>query len=743
MYDPAISASRPERRSGYASGAFLAVFLGFFFGSSPFGYATLWPQSDPASPDPALAAGAPALETDGDPNRASRIPSVAGVLLDIDGDGIAAGDGCRSTPEAEEFFATDFVPSIAFARGVRTGSLDAAPPNGPLRIAVFFDGLLDSRVIASLRASAGRAPRVDGPIRIVELDRERAGRASGGDRGAFRVPVRDLRVEHRFVPSSRRSCSFLYVDIARELLEESDHRIEVVLEDPWDADVAPRVVLGAVFRTGVAHGSQDRFVESFEDRTQRDGITTAIWRGADRPFLQAGVGWGGDGSDGDLVVSGTHVLDTEGRPGGFDFNSITFEGLDPSLVIRGPEPALIRVFGSLEFPTGTEFVDARGDRGLNGEDAEEGLPLPGGAGGPGGGSGGIANPDGLGMAAGGPGLVPRGVVALGGGGGESTSAPGGGGGGGHRAPGIDGRDGNGEDGGTGGAGGDAYGSVELFVGGAGGGAGGSDAPPALGGVAPAVGGSGGGGGGALCLEVRDWVRVPSGTGGIFVSGGSGGRGAVNGDLGAGGGGSGSGGYAWIRARRFAGLTGRIEALGVLGGGVGQRGAGSGGSSRQGRILLECLFPPSICPNCEPPAVIRRFPDSVIGKTLGRSKFYVTGHVPGQTVWSFDATDPRTGEVTTLAGIEDLLLVDGSGEPLSEVPAGVRLGVRFSGADPSPLDPTRPLPSSITPFVTDISSLDGYPLIRFEVRFRVSPARIEAEKDPDLPGVDRLAIGFRR
>jgi len=446
------------------------------------------------------------------------------------------------------------------------------------------------------------------------------------------------------------------------------------------------------FESGVAPDAEDARVEPFAGRAQRADATTALWSTLGDERLKAGLGFGGDGSGGDPVFDAGATIELGGEDG------------------------LSGVAGSV-------------------------LPRAGGAGGPGAGRGGDASAEGEGTVRGESGTAPAGT--RGEGEGEASGpGPGGGGGGGHRVAGTGGRpgdDGEGSDG----TGGLAYGDpVELF-GGAGGGAGGNNTVPTEGGPRSS-GGSGGGGGGAVLFEVGGRLVLRPNTE-IRASGGDGGRGArpENGANSAAGGG-GSGGTVVVRGFEIAGLSGSIKARGGRGGSA-LSPSGRGGSGSDGFIHIERVGsdpPPCGPPRCEPPASAGIVDPAVVGRSMGRSLFFDTNLREGEPAYAFDGADPATGEVRLGSEVQDVRVVDASGEPLDELPEGISIVVVWSGALEDPERLHQPDAATITPWLTDITELDGLPLIRFEVRFELDDEFVE-QNAADFPGIDDLRFRLRR
>jgi len=166
---------------------------------------------------------------------------------------------------------------------------------------------------------------------------------------------------------------------------------------------------------------------------------------------------------------------------------------------------------------------------------------------------------------------------------------GGGGGGGHGESGLAGTKGVTVDGGVGGTPSASFGNENnfesSFTGGAGGGAGGIGQD---GGLNDTLGAAGGGGGGALRIEAQGAIHITA-SGSINANGGNGGAGTLTAPNGpGGGGGAGAGGAIFLQSA----LSITLDAAGLLTvaggtGGAGQGGGdGDGGNGGRGRIRLD-------------------------------------------------------------------------------------------------------------------------------------------------------------
>lgn len=656
---------------------------------------------------------------------AMEAPQVRGVLVDLDGDGVATGDGEPRTNEPEEFLGNDFSDSVPFVDGVPLGSFSLGPPNAPLSIALLFSEPLDPRSVVP-----------GAPIATLG-DATQAYDCDPGP-GVVMCPKpidADVELRNDFDVEADRFVTRVILTARTPLRAESLHVVAATdaLIDFGGNTLAD--AFAAAFVTSVADGiPEDVLVETFDDRSQRDESTTALWSSLPgRNYLRAGLGWGGDGSDGPLLIDEEMTFDTTDNDGIWNFSEIEFAPVAQTRVtILGDKPAIVRTLGDFSLIQGTT-INASAENGFSASPEIVG-PLRGGRGGPGGSDGGASNP--IGMDRSEDGGAP--VEGGGGGGTANGLGPGGGGGGGNRFAGQDAMPGSD---GSRGLGGVAYGSVGEPLGGAGGGGGGSWTD----GSSTLVGGSGGGGGGVLIFEVGRSLGIRPGQNDVLVLGGDGGRGDF--DAPSGGGGGGSGGYLLFRMWSSAGVVGRsIEATGGRRG-VAASGAGPGGAGADGYIVFESLTgTPFNCTACDPVPTIRVIDESIAGISLGVSSFYDT-NLGSDVRYAFDASDPMTGEILPAGGILDLVVIDPPGDVTDSFPEGFRAFIRFSGAQEDPERPGEADPATITEWTSDISEIDGFPLVRYEVRFELSDAVLEEQPRPDLdtilPGIDDLRIRISR
>ncbi len=644
-------------------------------------------------------------------------PSVSGFLIDLDGDGALATDATDPV-DSGEFFAVPEDPSLPIVDGVRVGSRSMPMPNGPLVVAVVYDRAIDPRSLLPEFGRTSLAATLSNLDDVYPCDEPTPG-------GLCPRPLLTTAGLRHLVVADGTWRTIHTLEALGPLDGFTEHAIEASVEArdfigrPLAAPVA------AAFTTGEGITS-DAILETFADRLDRDRDTTAAW-GVTTPRALFGTpGLGGDGSDGPLIIENeTIVLDTSHGTGEWNFTSLEMQS-SSLLRIVGDKPAILRFSSDIIF---TGSVWANGEDGAAGSE-DLGVSIPGGRGGPGGADGGPAVTAKTGRTRGGDGAAPVGPTDGGEGGGHATS-PGGGGGGGHGGRGLPGFPGSGES--NGGLGGINYGSRIDGFGGAGGGAGGNYDD----GVTTLLGGSGGGGGGSILFDVLGDFRSNQT---ILAAGGFGGGGATVGGR-SGGGGSGSGGSVRVRALE-PGINGVINAQGGGTSGASPP-AGRGGPGAPGFIFIQYVEPVTlICPNCIPMATFAPVGDEVYGHAIGRSRFFSTNFEPGEARFSFNGSDPTTGGIFYDAGATDINAISADARILDAPVDGITIAIVFSGADEDPLRPNEPDPATITPWVTDISDLDGYSMIRFEVRIRSTEEAL-AINDFPYPGVDNVRIRYTR
>jgi len=509
-------------------------------------------------------------------------------------------------------------------------------------------------------------------------------------------------------------------------------------------------------------------VETFNDREQLDPYgTTAAWTPGGRRGLHATFGFGGGGSDGDLLLTGTQVLDSTTRPPGPDgvveWNYRKLQ-VAPSgrLVLVGNRPIRINAFRDCLIEG---LVDASG---LNGQSAPPGSAInvgriPGGRGGPGAGAGGDANtnpnhpigalPMELRGGAGWPrvntacGEVNRSENRLvspfepncGGGTGGNRGLPLGsllrsgcsGNGGGHEKDGVQTDYYCSNVQANGGYYGERWvlttGSMMVTTPSAGtGGGGGGNAAISTSSTFPKddiVAGSGGGGGGGLEI-VAVGPMIIGGAGRILANGGNGGAGystviaftSVWGGFG----GGGSGGSLWLSGTSVTVQAGAsVSAVGGIGN-PNPTNPGRTGDGGDGYIIVRDLTgnPATGGASIKPAPVTGRqkFAPANLGKSWAYSRWYATA---GQNItWAFNANNPSTGEVVPGS---DLTF-------LSPPPQNEKVYIAFQGApdvngqpDPNPANWYPPGNTQQNPnaaFEPDIRKLNGQSLryVRFEIRF---------------------------
>jgi len=664
-------------------------------------------------------------------------PSVLGLMIDLNGDGVLDGDGDPDTSDPEEFFG-DETQLIPFVTGVPTGSSNAAPPHAPLQAAVIFSEPLQPGGVFqdSEDLNGDGFPDGDGSLdSFFTLDLTNEYDCDDPDPvdGCPKPLLFDFTFTQDFVAARD---SFLVLATMRydyALRAFSQHRILVKagLADFVGNEVAQD--FAAVFDTGARFSGADRFFEDYSDRNMRAPESTALWNTLDSGYLKAGAGIGGDGGDGPGIEADTAslVLDTTGNSGIYNFSSFVFPDnvAQFDITIKGDKPAVIRVLGNVEIPAKVT-IDAGGQMGVDGG-VFSAAPRPGGLGGPGGGGGGAGSPDGAGSAFGEAGVSPPGTDA-GGLGGTSGVKPGGGGGGGHSAAGENGAAGA-SGGSPGGAGGAPFGTGALdpFYGGGGGGGGGSHQ---LGGVESA-GAGGGGGGGAIMFDCFGTFRLTNQSS-ILVNGGRGGLGGrdSSGEADSAGGGGGAGGSIVIRCLDVISLGGKVEAKGGTGGTV-QLPAGRGGNGSKGYIRVEDLDVKPACSLCDPSNFeYAPIDPELLGFTIGRSKFFATNLPPGSIVrYAFDANDVD-GSINPDGS--DIVLLGPDGVPTGTLPSNATVHIFFRGAFEDPARPNEPDASTISPWVANVAQLDGYTMIQYEVRFDIGD---DIANDPPAPAVDDFRI----
>lgn len=682
-------------------------------------------------------------------------PRVIGVMIDLNGNGEFDGDGDPATPSDEEFFVSDtnFNSPIPFVTGVPVGSVSLPAPNAPLKVGFLFNEPLNpSSVFKDAEdLNDDGTPDGDGVFdSFSTLDQDNTYICDDpfpGDQ-CSRPMLFSLDLEQVFVAERGVFKVLVTSEYAYALRAFSRHQINAFSDI---ADFVGNTLtedFRGVFETGDAPVVDDFFFEDFTTKVNRDVATTGHWNPDKRRYLAAGVGFGGDGSDGPGIGpdDGELLIDTSQGTGIYNFDTFTLpQAASFNINIIGDKPAIIRVLGSFDFNASTVTVNLNGEDGLEG--AQDSVaPRPGGTAGPGGTPGGGSSFNGSATVKGEDAMSPEGTTG-GGRGGLSGAAPGGGGGGGHRVAGTDGRDGSGTNPGMGGDGGESYGDpiVSVLRGGAGGGAGGNN--NAMNDGSPgSSGGSGGGGGGAVLFEAFENFNL-RGPSAINADGGRGGRGVTpSNDDGSAGGGAGAGGVVVVRSRRWLAQTGQVSAVGGSGGLPG-RDAGRGGNGAAGFIKTESLAGNQSC-NCTPNEEQGLIPSDVLGRSAGRSAFLLTNASDSQVVeYHFDGNMPSDptlpGRVRTDAA--DILVLDEFGNPAlsdDDIPSNASIQILFRGAFEDPKNPNNPDPTSIGPWVADIADVNGYPMIQWETRFNIGTAiGNDPADDPPMPGVDDIRVGF--
>lgn len=658
-------------------------------------------------------------------------PFVTAVYLDLDGDGVLEADGDPQTPEPEEFFEGEvfFDGTIPFIDDVRVGSVGLDAPHAPMRFALVFNEPLDPRTVLVDNDRNG----VPDAVQLLDVSNPYVCNLPDVGSTCPRPLLFDAEFEQRFDRELQVFTVELRGQLPYAMRPNALHRLLAFSTITGLSGDRMTRQFGAAFGTGALTNTEDSFFEDFAGKSIRNSATTALWNPALQEHLKGGVGFGGDGSDGPF--EGT-VIDTTFNDGVFNFSSFV-TSFDVN--VTGDKPAIIRVMGDF-LPDRSTIVEADGSVGLRGR-VGDATTVPGGLPGPGGYAGGIASGQGIDTERGGRGETLPGEKG-GGEGGLSGVEPGGGGGAGHAMSGAAATGGG--DPFANGFGGSVYGdpSGRELLGGSGGGGGGNYYD----GDIVSSGGSGGGGGGAMMIEAFNAITVQSSVpqGRISANGASGGAGATDDEdqYSSGGGGGGSGGTLFFRSRTL-GIGATAEAIGRIGG-PGVFPAGRGGAGAGGRIRIETIGR-GTC-RCNPETESEPIPDTVLGKSLGRSDFLLTNAGPESIVeYSFDGTNPISGAVAFDA--QDLLVLDHEGnriESSEDVPSETVIEVWFRAAFEDPENPNEPDPDSITFWTPDVGNLNGYPMIQWEVRFAMDADLITTNPafDPPTPGVDDVRLRFR-
>ncbi len=628
-------------------------------------------------------------------------PAVRAIILDLNANGMFEGDGDPATVEPEEFFD---ISNFPFADTVPVGLSMA-----PLSVAFLLSEPILPETVLRDADGDGQSDRVflmdfNRGIRLttrVTLFQE------------FQPDINDFRVEIQLTPVST--------------LPPGTPVRPVLLSGLVDF-AAPPQDLGdfeAEFQTRSGPASfSDALIESYEDRQNTDPSSSAEWNVDQSGILASGLGIGGTGADGPFIVdSGTDItLNTSDNGGFYNFTDIDIR---ENAIVRftGPNPAVIACTRNATI-AGTIIL--RGGDGESGSDFGISPRAVPGIAGPGGFRGGVGGVPGRGNGA---------VTDSGGQTGNSANPnPGGGGGAGHNRPGATSFPTNC----NAGRGGGAYGGATIrpLFAGSGGGGGGD-----LGGSPPAGGGAGGSGGGAMSINCAGLLTL---TGSIDASGGEGGGGGLipAGNLGGAGGGGGSGGAIRITSFTISDLDQDQTTILAQGGQGGQGGAnprsgGAGGA--EGRIYFESfdsnrdgqpndfvIDRDTI--NIAPREARGILAENELGKTFGLSKFLDTGTTNAR--FSFDGSDPDTGEIRFGPSIQDVSIPDG-------IPGTATAFIFFEAADADASDPTKPDMATATGFTSRIDSLDGFQFIRYRMDFDIGSQINSAEKI----NIDELRIRF--
>ncbi len=634
-------------------------------------------------------------------------PFVISVGLDLDGNGFVDADGDPSTESREEIHNFDVHP---FRTGV---------PVGLARQPMIFAVVLSEPILAE-SLFIGTIPDVTGN-RAFLVDRSTGARiASRIDMTLDLIEGGQFHTRITFKPTSTLP---------------PRTQIEVHLQGIKDLvgnEIAQRELL-TTFETQISSEQfDDALRESFEDRFNMDPETTAAWNIAESRTLEASVGIGGSGLDGEFLAPDgfTTILDTDINGGRFNFTEFEVES-GATLEIVGSNP--LRIFCQRDVKI-AGLIDATGKNGETGRlltaprTARAGAGVAGGT--RGGNSGHQQNyiegggPDGTG---GGQGGISR------------IRNPGGGGGGGFsRRGGSLSTVGNrwaGRGGlpygvpqfsnplaGSGGAGGGHYDHKNYFQ----------------------SGGGGGGGGGAVAFEVGGTFFF-SGSASIDTDGGNGGHGGLglDGDyFGAGGGGGGSGGSIWVRAVQIEFDTTSEARLGAVGGDGGLPGGGhigGGGGGAPGRIYFETRdhnrdgqqndFSFDQFLRIIPAMAKGILPEDDLGKSVAISRFLDTGN--SSPAFEFDGNDPDTGFLKPDDIGRDVTLRE-------ELPRDAIVSIQFQGVHGKIEAERTPDLNTLSEYTPRIEDLDGYRFIRYRIEFDLGPDLGTRQR----PKLDSLQIRFR-
>ncbi len=609
-------------------------------------------------------------------------PSVLAVGLDLNQDGEIDADGLPETVDTEEFFGFEATPflietPVGLAKAPLIVSIIFSEPLLPETVFADEDGDGEPDHIALVIADTQVRLATKTEL-IQELD-------PSGNRFFVRViltPKSTLppgtRIEPRVLPG-----------------------LQDFASPPFSIDA-----FSSQFETEFGPAQfNDALVETFNTRDNIDFSSTAAWNIANSNALEAGAGIGGNGIDGAFIVPRGEVamIDTRVNNGFFNFSKITLED-DSVLEVIGPNPLSL-------FSTGD--VTLSGIIDVSGTDGESAIGL-------------ARNPaGGIGIAGatnGGPagrfeyvlGAGPEGVG--GGQGGISAGSPGGGGGGGHARIGGSQRIIQNQFPGLGGS---NYGTTDVrpFYAGSGGGGGGNVL-----GTSPLVrGGGGGAGGGGISIDTAGAFTLTTG-GRIIANAGNGGNGDTGAPFGGGGGGGGSGGAIRIRAASISPLINpgsELVARGGVGGAAGGGTIGPGAGGSEGRVFIETpdanadgqandfVFDTDAV-TISPP-LTRGVLSMGVGESFALSQFMDTGTTNAR--FSFDASNPKTGEITfeTVGG--DLVLRE-------EIPEDTTVHILFQGAPEDPVSPQKPDFNALSDFTSRVEDLNGLQFIRYRIDFDI-------------------------
>ena len=291
-------------------------------------------------------------------------PRVIGVMVDLDGNGVLDGDGDPDTPDDEEFFEGDVdFDSPAFVTGVPVGSVNLEAPNAPLKVGFIFNEPLNPSTVFLDEDDLNGDGIPDGDGNFDSFDSEDTTNTficddpRPGDE-CPRPTGFGLELSQTFAPE--RNAFFVLVTLEFEYALRGFSRQLMRANTSVEDFVQNRMreSFSATFETGEDTGLDDFFFQDFSTTEGRDPMTTALWNPRDRLFLKGGIGFGGDGSDGDPIEenSGSLTLDTTQNGGVFNFSQFVPPDVATFTVnIVGTTPAEIRVRSQQRHRVGEPF----------------------------------------------------------------------------------------------------------------------------------------------------------------------------------------------------------------------------------------------------------------------------------------------------------------------------------------------------------------------------------------------------